>query len=136
MQPVFPHFNLLWQGHARQEQSPSDLKVVEGQAGDPAFLQWDAQVSGRTRPVDHAFWMRQQQSIPLWFRRQGVTVGYAYVRQVAETARERLSYHLCRDVSLDCYHTFLRCTLLYSIWFGFALAPGQGTLQAAENQDH
>ena len=86
MQPVFPHFNLLWQGHARQEQSPSDLKVVEGQAGDPAFLQWDAQVSGRTRPVDHAFWMRQQQSIPLWFRRQGVTVGYAYVRQVAETA--------------------------------------------------
>lgn len=86
MQPVFPHFNLLWQGHARQEQSPSDIEVVEGQAGDPAFLQWDAQVSGRARPVDHAFWMRQQQSIPLWFRRHGVTVGYAYVRQVAETA--------------------------------------------------
>src|SRR6266700_3773722 len=86
MQPVFTHFNLLWQGHARQEQSPSDLEVVEGQAGDPALLQWDAQVSGRARPVDHAFWMRQQQSVPLWFRRQGVTVGYAYVRLVAETA--------------------------------------------------
>ena len=85
MQPVFPHFNLQWQGHSHEEPSPADLEVIEGQAEDPAFVQWDAQISGRVRPVDHAFWMRQQQSVPLWFQRQGVTVGYGYVRLVPET---------------------------------------------------
>jgi GNAT superfamily N-acetyltransferase len=85
MQPVFPHFNLRWQGQAHEEPFPADIEVLEGQAGDPALLQWDAQVSGRARPVDHAFWIEQQQSIPLWFRRRGVIVGYAYVRLVEES---------------------------------------------------
>src|SRR6266851_5599336 len=63
----------------------TDLEVVEGEAGDPAFVQWDAQVGGRARPVDHAFWLEQQHAVPLWFRRQGGTLGYGYVRQVAAT---------------------------------------------------
>src|SRR5436309_9489807 len=82
MQPVFPHFNLQWQGQAHEEPFPPNIEVVEGQAGDPALVEWDAQVSGRARPVDHAFWIEQQRSIPLWFRRRGVIVGYAYVRLV------------------------------------------------------
>ena len=86
MQPVFPHYNLQWQKRTHEKLSSTDIEVVEGQAEDPAFVQWDAQVSGRTRPVDHAFWIKQQQSIPLWFRRRGVTVGYGYVRLVAETS--------------------------------------------------
>ena len=85
MQPVFPHFNLQWQGHIHRELLSTDLEVIEGQVGDPAFVQWDAQISGRVRPVDHAFWVGQQQGTPLWFRRHGVTVGYGYVRLVAET---------------------------------------------------
>ena len=85
MQPVFPHYNLQWQKRAHEKLSSPDIEVVEGQAEDPAFVQWDAQVSGRARPVDHAFWIKQQQGIPLWFRRGDVTVGYGYVRLVAET---------------------------------------------------
>src|SRR5258708_3198271 len=87
MQPLFPHFNLQWRGRVHTEPEPlaTDLEVVEGEAGDPAFVQWDAQVGGRTRPVDHAFWLEQQRAVPLWFRRQGITLGYGYVRQVAET---------------------------------------------------
>ncbi len=87
MQPVFPHYNLQWQGGTDQELSfpATKLEVVEGQAGDPAFVQWDAQIGGRTRPEDHAYWIKQPQCIPLWFRRQGVTVGYGYVRLEAET---------------------------------------------------
>ncbi len=85
MQPLFPHFNLQWRGRVHTEPLATDLEVVEGEAGDTAFVQWDAQVGGRTRPVDHAFWLEQQHAIPLWFRRQGVTLGYGYVRQVAET---------------------------------------------------
>src|SRR5215469_1723280 len=87
MQPLFPHFNLQWQRRAHIEPEPlaTDLVVVEGEAGDPAFVQWDAQVGGRARPVDHAFWLEQQHAVPLWFRRQGVTLGYGYVRQAAAT---------------------------------------------------
>ena len=85
MQPVFPHFNLQWQGQFQGEPSLADLEVIEGEAEDPAFVQWDALISGRARPLDHAFWLKQQQGIPLWFRRRGVTVGYGYVRQVAAT---------------------------------------------------
>ena len=87
MQPLFPHFNLQWRGPVHTEPEPlaTDLEVVEGEAGDPAFVQWDAQVGGRARPVDHAFWLEQQHAVPIWFRRQGVTLGYGYVRQVAAT---------------------------------------------------
>lgn len=87
MQPLFPHFNLQWRGPVHTEPEPlaTDLAVVEGEAGDPAFVQWDAQVGGRARPMDHAFWLEQQHAVPLWFRRQGVTLGYGYVRQVAAT---------------------------------------------------
>jgi len=85
MQPVFPHYNLEWQGGAYEKPSSTELEVVEGLAGDPAFVDWDAQIGGRTRPVDHAYWTKQQQCIPFWFRRQGVTVGYGYVRLEAET---------------------------------------------------
>jgi hypothetical protein len=87
MQPLFPHFNLQWRGPVHTEPEPlaTDLEVVESEAGDSAFVQWDAQVGGRARPVDHAFWLEQQHAVPLWFRRQGVTLGYGYVRQVAAT---------------------------------------------------
>lgn len=87
MQPLLPHFNLRWQGRVLTESEPvaADLEVVEGEVGDPAFVQWDAQVGGRARPVDHIFWLEQQHAMPLWFRRKGVTLGYGYVRQVEAT---------------------------------------------------
>ena len=84
MQPIFPHYNLQWQSSTRKV-AASNIEVVEGQVGDPAFVQWDAQMSGRTRPQDHTFWIEQQQGVPLWLHRQGSTIGYAYVRKVAPT---------------------------------------------------
>jgi GNAT superfamily N-acetyltransferase len=82
MQPVFPHYNLQWQRRAGEKLATyaSELEVVEGQPGDPALVQWDAEISGRSRPQDHAFWAGEPQCIPLWFRRQGTTIGYAYAR--------------------------------------------------------
>jgi ribosomal protein S18 acetylase RimI-like enzyme len=85
MQPLFPHFNLQWQERLPTEPLATDIEVVEGEAGDPSLVQWDAQIGGRARPVDHTFWLEQQRAVPLWFRRQGVALGYGYVRQVAET---------------------------------------------------
>ena len=80
MQPVFPHYNLQWQRRAGKQLPTlsTGLEVIEGQAGDPELLRWDAQVSGRNRPEDHAFWATRQQCIPLRFQRRGAPVGYAY----------------------------------------------------------
>jgi len=82
MQPVFPHYNLQWQRRADEQLSTpeTELEVVESQAGDPAIIRWDAQISGRTRPEDHAFWTGEQRCIPLWFQRRGAPVGYGYAR--------------------------------------------------------
>ncbi len=87
MQPVFPHYNLQWQGRTDQQPSfpDSELEVIEGRTRDTALVEWDARISGRNRPEDHVFWTGQRQCIPLWFRRQGITIGYGYVRLEDET---------------------------------------------------
>ena len=41
MQPIFPHYNLQWQS-STSKIAASNIEVVEGQVGDPAFVQWDA----------------------------------------------------------------------------------------------
>jgi ribosomal protein S18 acetylase RimI-like enzyme len=80
MQPKFPNFNLRWHSSSSEELSISHMEAVEGDTTDPALIQWDAQMGGRERPMDHAFWVREQQAVPLWLLRRGVTVGYGYVR--------------------------------------------------------
>jgi ribosomal protein S18 acetylase RimI-like enzyme len=85
MQPQYPNFNLRWQRHtldglAINNLEETSIKIMEGKAGDPAFVRWDARVSGRERTIDHEFWVTQQQAIPLWFIRGDVILGYAYIR--------------------------------------------------------
>ncbi len=67
--------------------SPSQVDVTQGQAGDPELLRWDAEICGRQRPVDHAYWVKQEAGIPLWFHRGGWRVGYGYVRLGAGSLR-------------------------------------------------
>jgi GNAT superfamily N-acetyltransferase len=80
MQPKFPNFNLQWHKPAAIKLPTSSVEVVEGDPADPAFIQWDTQISGRERPIDHAFWLEEQQAVPLWFLRNAATIGYGYVR--------------------------------------------------------
>jgi hypothetical protein len=61
------------------------IEIIEADPGDPALVRWDAQISGRPRPVDHLYWVREQRAVPLWFRRQGQIVGYGYIRLGAGT---------------------------------------------------
>ena len=85
MQPQWPNFCLRLNGPIRGNLPTTDIEIVEGQAGDPEFVRWDAQVSGRSRPIDHTYWIREQRAIPLWFQRQGNTIGYGYIRLGAGT---------------------------------------------------
>ena len=61
------------------------VEIIEADPDDPALVQLDAQISGRQRTVDHQFWVREQRAVPVWFRRQGQTVGYGYIRFSAGT---------------------------------------------------
>ncbi|MBV9259196.1 MAG: GNAT family N-acetyltransferase [Ktedonobacteraceae bacterium] len=85
MQPKFPNFNLQWDGTPPENLPDSSIEVVEGDAADPALIQWDAEVSGRERWQDHVFWVKEQQAVPLWFLRNKTTIGYGYVRLNVET---------------------------------------------------
>ena len=80
MRPQWPHFALRLEKPRYKMPTAPDVEIIEADPGDPALVQWDAQISGRLRPVDHQFWVREEQALPLWFRRQGHIVGYGYVR--------------------------------------------------------
>lgn len=80
MQPQWPHFCLRLTGPLREYSFNSDIEVHEGQVDDPVFIEWDALISGRSRPADHSHWLHRQRTVPLWFTRQGNKIGYAYIR--------------------------------------------------------
>ena len=85
MRPQWPHFYLRLAESTPAHRLNMDLEVVEADAHDPELVRWDTQVSGRHRPQDLAYWVDGQRAAPLWFRRDGETVGYGYVRLGAGT---------------------------------------------------
>jgi GNAT superfamily N-acetyltransferase len=80
MQPWWPHFALRFDMPTHAWTMVPDMEIIEADASDPALLGWDARVSGRPRPQDLQFWIREERAVPLWFRRQGQVVGYGFVR--------------------------------------------------------
>jgi len=87
MRPRWPHFALQLEQPAHNMPLTSDIEIIEADPGFPALVRWDAQISGRLRPVDHLYWVREQSAVPLWFRRQGQIIGYGYIRLGAGTLR-------------------------------------------------
>jgi GNAT superfamily N-acetyltransferase len=85
MQPQWPNFLLRRPSTEFTALPEAGVEVVEGNDDDPDIVSWDAAISGRVRPQDHVYWMVQEGGIPLWFRRRGQTIGYAYVRLTAGT---------------------------------------------------
>ncbi len=80
MRPQWPHFALRLEKSRYKMPLALDVEIIEADPGDPALERWDAQISGRLRPVDHQFWIREEQAVPVWFQRQGHMIGYGYVR--------------------------------------------------------
>jgi GNAT superfamily N-acetyltransferase len=85
MRPQWPHFALRLEKPTREKRVTPGIEIIEADAGDPALVRWDTQISGRLRPMDHLYWVREQGAVPLWFRRQGQIVGYGYIRLGAGT---------------------------------------------------
>jgi hypothetical protein len=84
MRPQWPHFALRLEKSMYKMPLAPDVEIIEAGPADPALVEWDAQISGRPRPVDHQFWVREERAVPFWFRRQGQIVGYGYIRFGAE----------------------------------------------------
>jgi hypothetical protein len=85
MRPHWPHFCLRAMAPAPGTLPTTDVEIVEARTTDPEILRWDAELCGRQRPEDHAYWVRDEGAIPLWFSRHGQVVGYGYVRLRAGT---------------------------------------------------
>lgn len=85
MRPYWPHFALRLAKPAHSWDLVPDIEIVEADPADPDLVTWDTQISGRPRPADLQYWVREERAIPLWFRRQGQTVGYGYIRFGAGT---------------------------------------------------
>jgi hypothetical protein len=84
MRPQWPHFALRRE-KPMHKMPAHDVEIVEADPGDPELVRWDAQISGRLRPADHQYWVREQRAIPVWFRRHKQIVGYGYIRLGAGT---------------------------------------------------
>ena len=93
MHPAWPHFFLRLEKPIRADFSTPGVEIVVADIDDPALVEWDARLSGRFRPQDHAHWIARQQAVPLWFRRRGQTVGYAYVT-IREQERSGIQSHV------------------------------------------
>jgi len=85
MRPQWPLFALSLEKSTRAMPVTPDVEIIQADPHDPEVVRWDTQISGLPRPVDHLYWVHEQQSIPLWFRRHQQIVGYGYVRRDAET---------------------------------------------------
>jgi len=63
-----------------------DVEVEVVRADDPVLIAWEAEIGGRPRPEDFAYWAAHG-ATALWFRRDGAILGYAIVRARGGTVR-------------------------------------------------
>jgi GNAT superfamily N-acetyltransferase len=81
MRPRYPQCALLGEVATLRPLPPSTIDVVAAGAGDPELQRWDAELGGRTRPQEFAYWLAECQALPLWLQRDGRTIGYALVQR-------------------------------------------------------
>lgn len=80
MRPVWPVFDLGVRVERLRSLPRTDVEAVVAEAGDPELTRWDAEIGGRPRPQDHAYWVQRKAGAPLWFERHGMRLGYGYVQ--------------------------------------------------------
>jgi GNAT superfamily N-acetyltransferase len=87
MTPEWPDFQI----HVERERwRPPDrdlngVEMVEAARMESDLLAFDAEISGRSRPDEHRYWLEECAGTPFWFQRDGRRMGYGYVRLAPET---------------------------------------------------
>jgi len=80
MRPRWPNFILEAETNKIGAMPTAGVELVEGHAGSPGLIEWDAAIGGRHRPQEHDYWVAQHQAVPLWFQRGGQAIGYGYAQ--------------------------------------------------------
>jgi GNAT superfamily N-acetyltransferase len=89
MRPYWPHTHLRANLATLGNLSAGEVDVREAHVEDSEWASWDAEISGRARPEDYAFWLRRRGGLALWFVRNGRTIGYG----MAQTRSDDLLAH-------------------------------------------
>lgn len=86
MQPRWPNYWLRAHCSDLRPLPTVNVIAVEADPQDPEFLAWDTAICGRQRPQEHEYWLDVEQGQPLLVRRDGQTVGYAYIQRRSASA--------------------------------------------------
>ncbi len=116
MRPWWPQYALQLSKPAQAAWSlEPDMEIILADPSDLVLLRWDARISGRPRPQDLEFWVRDEQGVPLWFRRKGKIVGYGYARFGVEAY---LASHTCKigPMGADTPEDATACVLAMIHW--------------------
>jgi GNAT superfamily N-acetyltransferase len=84
MRPLWPHIWLRGHASALGTLDAHGVRAFEADPTDPALLAWDAEIGGRHRPQDHAYWRERADAVPLWIRRGAHTLGYSYAQRLSD----------------------------------------------------
>lgn len=85
MAPRWPNVELRLEAETTGALADAGVEAVAADPTDPALAAWDAEIAGRPRPEDTAYWLGRCRGVPLWFRRAGCTVGYGVVQREVRT---------------------------------------------------
>jgi GNAT superfamily N-acetyltransferase len=80
MHPLWQNYLLIGKSSDLKQLPNDDVQSHEQHSLDPKLVRWDAEVSGRLRTIDHEYWLRKTQAVPLWFCRKKRRIGYGYVQ--------------------------------------------------------
>lgn len=80
MHPLWQNYLLIGNSREIKRLPSKDVEALEQHGLDPELVRWDAKICGRRRPMDHEYWLRKTQAVPLWFRRKRRRIGYGYVQ--------------------------------------------------------
>jgi GNAT superfamily N-acetyltransferase len=80
MRPAWPNLWLLADSNALAQPEHEGVRVEEADPGNGDLIGWDAELSGRVRPMDHGYWRTVEAGTPLWLVRDDQRIGYGYVR--------------------------------------------------------
>jgi GNAT superfamily N-acetyltransferase len=84
MRPWWPHVHLRLRTDELKLLHEAQADAVEAEPGDPEWLRWDTQISGRPRPQDYNYWILRRRGVPLWFTRGGRRLGYGMAQQLSD----------------------------------------------------
>jgi GNAT superfamily N-acetyltransferase len=76
MLPRWPYVVLRADLPALRPLGSNDVEVIRASVDDIDFARSDAELSGRNRPVDLAYWVQRRGGVPMWFVRGQRVVGY------------------------------------------------------------